>query len=41
MTQLDPIALDLPAVAPRRHRRLKVPGWFVLLLRNRSRALVS
>jgi len=34
MTQLDPIALDLPAVAPRRHGRLKVPGWFVLLLRN-------
>jgi peptide/nickel transport system permease protein len=34
MTQLDPIALDLPAVAPHRHGRLKVPGWFVLLLRN-------
>ena len=36
MTQLDPIALDLPVVAPRRHGRLKVPGWFVLLLRNRK-----
>jgi peptide/nickel transport system permease protein len=34
MTQIDPIALDLPAVAPRRHGRLKVPGWLMLLLRN-------
>ncbi len=34
MTQLDPIALDLPAAAPRGRGRLKVPGWLVLLLRN-------
>ena len=34
MTQIDPIALDLPAAAPRRHGRLKVPGWLLLLLRN-------
>src|SRR3954451_15590885 len=34
MTQLDPIALDLPAAAPRRHGRLRIPGWLVLLLRN-------
>jgi ABC-type dipeptide/oligopeptide/nickel transport system permease subunit len=34
MTQIDPIALDLHTAAPRRHGRLKVPGWFVLLLRN-------
>jgi len=33
---LDPIALERPAVAPRRIRRgrLRVPGWLVLLLRN-------
>jgi peptide/nickel transport system permease protein len=36
MTQLDPIALDLPAApqATRRRGRFRVPGWFVLLLRN-------
>src|ERR1043165_6370361 len=34
MTQLDPIALDLPAAAPRRHGKLKIPGWLMLLLRN-------
>jgi len=34
MTQLDPIALDLPAAAPRGRGRLRVPGWVVLLLRN-------
>jgi peptide/nickel transport system permease protein len=34
MTQLDPIALDLPAAAPRGRGRLRVPGWLVLLLRN-------
>ncbi len=36
MAQLDPIALDLPAAAPRRHARgkLQVPGWLALLLRN-------
>jgi peptide/nickel transport system permease protein len=34
MTQIDPIALDLPAAAPRRHGRLKIPGWVLLLLRN-------
>jgi peptide/nickel transport system permease protein len=34
LTQLDPIALDLPAAAPRGRGRLRVPGWVVLLLRN-------
>jgi peptide/nickel transport system permease protein len=36
MTQLDPIALDLPAAPPatRRSGRFRVPGWLVLLLRN-------
>ena len=34
MTQIDPVALDLPAAAPRGRGRLKVPGWVVLLLRN-------
>jgi peptide/nickel transport system permease protein len=36
MSQLDPIALDLPpAAAARRGRgRVRVPGWFALLLRN-------
>jgi peptide/nickel transport system permease protein len=36
MTQLDPIALDLPAAAPRGRGRgmLRVPGWLVLLVRN-------
>jgi peptide/nickel transport system permease protein len=34
MTQVDPIALDLPAATPRGRGRLKVPGWVVLLLRN-------
>ena len=34
MTQIDPIALDLPAAVPRRRGRLKVPGWLMLLLRN-------
>jgi len=34
MTQIDPIAFDLPAAAPRRHGRLKIPGWVLLLLRN-------
>ncbi len=36
MTQLDPIALDLPAApqAARRRGRFRVPGWLVLLLRN-------
>jgi len=36
MTQLDPIALDLPAApqATRQHGRFRVPGWLVLLLRN-------
>jgi peptide/nickel transport system permease protein len=36
MTQIDPIALDLPAAAPRRHGRLKIPGWVLLLLQNRK-----
>ena len=36
MTQLDPLALDLPTAPPatRRRGRLRVPGWLVLLLRN-------
>jgi peptide/nickel transport system permease protein len=36
MTQLDPIALDLPTapLATRRRGRFRVPGWLVLLLRN-------
>jgi len=36
MSQFDPIALDLPAAAPPRIRRvrLRIPGWLVLLLRN-------
>ncbi len=34
MTQLDPVALDLPAAAPRGRGRLRIPGWLVLLLRN-------
>ncbi|HZT45683.1 MAG TPA: ABC transporter permease [Gaiellaceae bacterium] len=37
MSQLEPAALDLPVVAPprlRARRRLHVPGWLVLLLRN-------
>jgi peptide/nickel transport system permease protein len=36
MSQIGPAALDLPAVAPRRHGRgrLKIPGWLMLLLRN-------
>jgi peptide/nickel transport system permease protein len=34
MTQLDPIALDLPAATPRRRGRFKIPGWLLLLLRN-------
>jgi peptide/nickel transport system permease protein len=36
MTQVDPVALDLPAAAPRSRSRLGVPGWLVLLLRNRK-----
>jgi len=37
----DPIALELPSAAPlRRGRgRLRVPGWLLLLLRNRKSAL--
>jgi peptide/nickel transport system permease protein len=36
MSQLDPIALDLPAAASsvRRRGRLRIPGWLVLLVRN-------
>jgi peptide/nickel transport system permease protein len=37
MSQLEPTALDLPVVAPpevRSRRRLRMPGWLVLLLRN-------
>ena len=35
MTQIDPVALDLPAAEPRSRRgRLNVPGWLMLLLRN-------
>jgi peptide/nickel transport system permease protein len=37
MSQLEPAALDLPVVAPprfRARRRLHLPGWLVLLLRN-------
>ncbi len=37
MSQLEPAVLDLPVVAPprvRSRRRVRVPGWLVLLLRN-------
>jgi peptide/nickel transport system permease protein len=37
MSQLEPTALDLPAVAPPSagsRRRLHLPGWLVVLLRN-------
>jgi peptide/nickel transport system permease protein len=36
MSQLDPIALELPSAAPPtiRRARLRVPGWLVLLLRS-------
>jgi len=39
MAQLEPTALDLPLVAPRRGinvGRIRVPGWLALLLRNRK-----
>jgi peptide/nickel transport system permease protein len=38
MSQLDPIALDLPPAAPSVpvRGRLRVPGWLTLLLRNRK-----
>jgi peptide/nickel transport system permease protein len=37
MSQLDPTVLELPAVAPppaRSKRRIHLPGWLVVLLRN-------
>src|SRR5438105_3948185 len=33
-TVTEPAALPLSAAAPRRYGRLRLPGWFVLLLRN-------
>jgi peptide/nickel transport system permease protein len=41
MSQLDTTALDLPAAAPPRigRGRLRLPGWLVLLLRNRKSCL--
>jgi ABC-type dipeptide/oligopeptide/nickel transport system permease subunit len=39
MSQLEPTALDLPVVAPprvRSRRRVRAPGWLVLLLLNRK-----
>jgi len=41
MSQLEPTAIDVPVVAPvvRTGRRLGLPGWFVLLLRNRKSRL--
>jgi peptide/nickel transport system permease protein len=39
MSQLEPAALDLPVVAPpptHARRRVHVPGWLVLLFRNRK-----
>src|SRR5215211_4422441 len=38
MSQVDPLSHELPAAVPRpvRRGRFRVPGWLVLLLRNRK-----